>query len=318
MDSSGYSWLPPQGSTVASDVDSLFNFILFAGGVFFVVIVSAIAFFVWRYRRRAKAGLTSAKDHSLALEIVWTAVPVVLVMIVFFWGFRDYLRLSVVPHDALEVKVTGQRWFWTFDYPEGANAVNELVVPVNRPIKLVMSSQDVIHSFFVPNFRVKMDVLPNRYTIAWFEATATGEHDLYCSEYCGKGHSEMLGKVRVVSDSAYAAWLDANSGLGEGLTLEQFGEQLYKQKACVTCHSLDGSIKEGPSFAGRFGSTVIMSDGSRVPMDENYIRESILSPRARVANGFQPVMPTYQGVLKDRQIDALVAFIKSLNQKQGI
>jgi len=315
MDSSGYGWLPPQSSTTAGDVDSLFNFILGWSAVFFVIVVAAVLLFSWRYRRRGKAGLTYGKDHNLALEIVWTAIPVVLILVVFFWGFRDFMRMHVAPHDSKEIKVTGQRWFWTFDYPEGASAVNELVVPVNRPIKLLLSSADVIHSFFVPNFRIKMDVLPNRYTVAWFEATEEGDYDLYCAEFCGRGHSEMLGKVHVVSDSGYAAWIDANSSLGEGMSLEEYGAQLYRQKACVTCHSLDGSDIQGPSFKGRFGTQVLMADGSRVAMDENYMRESILSPRAKVANGYQPVMPTYQGILKDRQIDALIAYIKSLNQK---
>ena len=316
MDSPGYSWLPPQSSTTAGNVDSLFNFILSWGTLLFLIVLVSLIVFIWRYRRRrGEIGLTYGKDHNLLLEIIWTGVPVVLIMIVFFWGFHDFMRMRVAPHDAKEIKVTGQRWFWSFDYPEGASAVNELVVPVNKPIKLLLSSADVIHSFFVPNFRIKMDVLPNRYTIAWFEAPQEGTYDLYCAEFCGKGHSEMLGKVHVVSDSGYAAWIDANSSLGEGLSLEEYGAQLYKQKACITCHSTDGSIIQGPSFKGRYGTEIRISDGSRVMMDENYMRESILSPRAKVANGFQPVMPTYQGVLKDRQIDALIAYIKSLNKK---
>jgi len=315
MDSTGSFWLPPQSSTMAGEVDALFNFILYTSTVFFAIVVFGVIFFGLRYRRRGKTGLTTGKDHNLILEITWTAIPTVLIMIVFFWGFKDYMRQTVAPAHAIEVKVTGQKWFWTFDYPEGANAVNELVVPVSKPIKLLMSSTDVIHSFFVPNFRIKMDVLPNRYSVSWFEATREGEYDLYCTEFCGKGHSEMIGKVKVVSDSAYAAWLEASTVLGEGLTLEEYGEQLYTSKACVTCHTLDGSRLEGPGFLGRFGSEVLMSDGSRVLMDENYMRESILNPKAKVANGYQPVMPTFQGVLKDRQVDALIAYIKMLNQK---
>lgn len=281
----------------------------------FAIVVGAVALFVWRYRRRGKAGLTSGVDHSLSLEITWTLIPVILILIVFFWGFNDYMRMNIVPHDALEIKVTGQRWFWTFDYPDGVNTVNELVVPIGKPVELLMSSTDVIHSFFVPDFRVKMDVLPNRYTVTWFEATRLGEFPLYCAEYCGKGHSEMLAVVRVVDDSSYVAWLESNQSLGEGLTLEEYGEQLYRTKACVTCHSNDGTVRDGPSFKDRFGTEVLMSDGSRVIVDENYIRESILNPKSRIANGFQPIMPTFQGLLRDRQIDALVAYIKSLNQE---
>lgn len=315
MDSTGTFWLPSQSSTLAGGVDALFHFILYASTVFFAIVVFSIIFFGLRYRRRGETSLTSGKDHNLALEITWTAIPTVLILIVFFWGFKGYMRQAVAPAHAIEVKVTGQKWFWTFDYPEGANAVNELVVPVSKPIKLLMSSADVIHSFFVPSFRVKMDVVPNRYSVTWFEATKEGEYDLFCSEYCGQGHSKMIGKVKVVNDSAYAAWLDASTVLGEGLSLEEYGEQLYKQKACVTCHTIDGSRLEGPSFLGIYGSEVTLSDGSKVLMDENYIRESILNPKAKIVQGYQPVMPTFQGVLKPRQIDALIAFIKKLNQK---
>lgn len=313
MDTTGSVLMPSASSSIAGEVDALFNFILWSGLVFLGIVVFAIAWSSIRYRRRGKAGLTSGKDHSLPLEIIWTVIPTIMVLIVFFWGFKSYIRMNIVPADAIEIKVTGQKWFWTFDHPGGANAVNELVVPVNKPIKLLMSSMDVIHSFFVPNFRVKMDVLPNRYTVTWFKALHTGEFDLYCTEFCGTGHSDMLGKVRVVSDSAYVAWVDASATFGEGLSPVEFGQQLYKTKACVTCHSLDGSRKDGPSFKGRFGTMALMSDGSRVLVDENFLRESILDPRSQVANGYQAIMPTFQGILKPQHVDALIAFIKSIN-----
>jgi cytochrome c oxidase subunit 2 len=312
MDTSAAPWLPSPASTSAADVDALFAFILYASIAFFLIVAAGVVVFVWRYRRRGSAGLTSDKDHSLALEITWTVIPVILIMIVFVWGFRGYMRLNIIPHAALEIKVTAQRWFWTFDHPDGATAVNELVVPVAKPIKLLMSSTDVIHSFFVPNFRVKMDVLPSRYSMTWFEANREGVFPLYCAEYCGKGHSEMLASVRVVSDSAYQAWLDANASLGEGMTLEAYGAQLYQTKACVTCHALDATVKVGPGFRGRFGAEIELDRGQKILVDENYLRESILNPKAKVVKGFQPVMPTFQSVLKDRQIDALIAYIKSL------
>lgn len=313
MDTTGSLFLPGQHSTMAGEVDALFNFILYASTVVFAIVLFSVIFFMIRYRRRGKLVRSGSKDHNLVLEILWTSIPTVLIIIVFFWGFDGFMRQQINPRGAKEIKVTGQKWFWSFDYPEGATSVNELVVPVNKPVKLLMSSTDVIHSFFVPSFRIKMDVLPNRYTISWFEPTTIGEFDLYCTEFCGKGHSEMIGKVQVVSDSAFQAWIDANSTLGEGLTLEEYGEQLYTQKACVTCHSLDGSILTGPSFMGAFGHEVALTGGERVMVDENYIRESILSPKAKIVNGFEPVMPTFQNILKDRQVDALVAFIKSLN-----
>ncbi len=312
MDSSFASVMPQGSSTIAGDVDSLFNFIFYSSAVIFGLVVFAIIFFIVRYRRKGEATKTSGVDHNLTLEIVWTVIPTILIIIVFIWGFKDYVRMFVTPHDAMEVKVTGQKWFWSFDYPEGANSVNELVVPFGRPVKLLMSSKDVIHSFFVPDFRVKMDVLPNRYSITWFQATDTGSYDLFCTEFCGKGHSEMIAKVRVLPEEEFIKWLDESSASGEGMTLEEFGAKLYRTKACYTCHSVDNTKNVGPSFNGIFGKMEKMEDGSEVLSDENYIRESILNPKAKVVAGYEPVMPTYQTILKDRQIDALIAYIKSL------
>ncbi len=304
--------MPPAQSTYAGDVDALFNFILIAGLIIFVIVIATTVFFSMKYRRKGMATKTSGTDHNLGLEILWTAIPTALIVIVFIWTFRSYIKMSVVPGDAIEIKVTAQKWFWTFDYAEGANSVNELVIPVNQPIKLLMSSQDVIHSFFIPNFRAKMDVLPNRYSITWFEATSTGTYDLFCTEYCGKGHSEMLGSVRVVSEEEYKKWIDEGSDPGKGLTLEEFGRKLYVKKACNTCHTTDGSKGVGPTFKGVFGREEIMEDGTPITVEENYIRESILEPKAHIVAGFQPVMPTYQGLLKDREIDAIIAYLKTM------
>jgi cytochrome c oxidase subunit 2 len=243
-------------------------------------------------------------------------VPTILIIIVFVWGFRTYLKMNVVPKDAIEIKVTGQKWFWSFDYPDGVTTVNELVVPLDKPVKLVMSSRDVIHSFFVPDFRVKMDVLPNRYTVTWFEATKLGNHNIFCAEYCGKGHSDMLGTVNVVSPLEYAKWLEEGATLGEGLTLEELGALLYTAKACHTCHKIDGAASTGPTFKNLYGHAAPMEDGTQQIVDENYLRESMLNPMSKIVAGFQPVMPTYQGILKDREIDALIAYIKSLQTEK--
>jgi len=315
MGESGSLFMPPANSTVASEVDALFYFIFYTSIVLFILVVSFTAFFILKYRRRGKRELTSGVDHNTKLEILWTVIPTILVIIVFFWGFRTYLRMHIAPKDALEIKATGQKWFWTFDYPNGANSTNDLVVPVGKPVKLLMSSQDVIHSFFVPDFRVKMDVLPNRYTVTWFEALNVGEYDIFCAEYCGQGHSGMLGKVKVLSEDQYAEWMEkAAVDIPEGMSLEEAGAQLYKSKACATCHSIDGSTGVGPSFLGKFSSKEKLNDGSEIIVDENYIRESILNPQSKVVLGFQPVMPTYQGAVTDRQIDALIAYLKSLKQ----
>jgi cytochrome c oxidase subunit II len=312
-DTTGTLFLPPQSSTISGEVDALFNFVLYASIVFFLIIVLGALYFVIRYRKRSQLELAGGPSHNVKLEILWTVIPTILVFIVFFWGFKTFLKMNVVPKDAIEVKVTGQKWFWTFDYVEsGVNSMNELVVPIGKPVQLTMSSRDVIHSFFVPGFRIKMDVLPNRYTITWFEATQIGKFDLFCAEYCGTGHSEMIGKVRVVSEREYNEWLEESDLAGEGMTLAEFGAKLYQSKACIACHSVDGNPLVGPSFKGRFGTNQPMVDGSTVLADENYVRESILNPMAKQTQGFQPVMPSYQGLLKEKEVDALIEYIKSL------
>jgi len=316
MDTTGTIFMPPESSTIAGEVDAAFYFIYWASIVLFAIVVGFAALFVLKYRRK-KRELTSGVAHNTKLEVAWTLIPTILIVIVFVMGFKGFIKMNVIPKDALEIKVTGQKWFWTFDYPEGVNTVNELVVPVDKAVALTMSSQDVIHSFFVPNFRIKMDVLPNRYSMTWFEATRPGVYDLFCTEFCGKGHSEMIGKVRVVNDREYEEWLEEAAFGGEGMSLEDYGAKLYVSKACVTCHSIDGRIGTGPTFAKVYGHSVRLADGREVMADENYIRKSILEPASEVVAGFQSVMPTYQGILKDREIDALVAFIKSLKDKEG-
>ncbi len=314
MDTTGTLFLPPGHSTFAPEVDSLFYFIFYATSFFFAIVAFGLILFAVRYRSGRKIPTAPGPSHNTTLEIVWTIIPTVLAVIVFFWGFRIYLRMNIPPKDALEIKVTAQKWFWSFDYAEGAKTVNELVVPVDKPIKLLMSSRDVIHGFYIPDFRIKMDVVPNRYTVTWFEATQTGVFNLFCTQYCGKGHSEMLAKVRVVGEREYNEWLlsAAKAGAGEGMSLADFGAKLYMSKACNTCHNIDGSANVGPSFKGIFGKPVRLSNGSSVMVDENYIRESILSPQAKIVAGFQPVMPTFQGIVTDRELDALTAYIKSL------
>jgi len=314
MDTTRTLWMPPGQSTIAGDVDSLFYFLLYASIVLFVIVVGGTGYLIWKYRHPGTEEKTYGKAHDNRLEFIWTIIPIIMVVIVFFWGIKVFLKMNVVPADAIEIKVTGQKWFWSFDYPEGASTVNELVVPEDKPIKLLMSSKDVIHSFFVPQFRIKMDVVPNRYSVTWFEATNPGTYDLFCTEFCGKGHSEMIGLVKVVTEREYNEWLESSAGMGEGMSLVDYGAQLYKSRACNTCHSIDGSAMVGPSFKGDFGSPRALTSGETITIDENYVRESILNPQAKIAAGYDPVMPTYQGILKDRQIDALVAYIKSLSE----
>ena len=314
MDTLKTYWLPPQSSTMAARVDTLFDFILWASVVLFIIVAVSTIYFAIRYRRHGDVARTTPYVENLGLEITWTVIPFILLMVIFVWGIRDFLRFHIIPAQATEIKVTGQKWFWSFSYLDGPTTVEELVVPVNKPIKLLMSSQDVIHSFFVPDFRIKMDVLPNRYTVTWFEAVHTGEFQIYCTEFCGKGHSEMLGKVKVLSESDFKTWLEKSSGPQEGETMEQYGERLFVKKACVTCHSIDGSKNVGPTFLGLFGRSEVMKSGQTITVDENYLRESMLNPNAKVVVGYEPIMPTFQGILKNVDIDGLIAYIKTLEK----
>jgi cytochrome c oxidase subunit 2 len=315
MDTTGTLFLPPGGSTIAGEVDPLFYFIVYASMVIFAIVLFGIIYLGLRYRHRKASGeeTTSGISHNTKLELTWSIIPTILVLITFFWGFNVYMKLSIAPKDAMEIKVTAQQWFWTFEYPEGINNVNELVAPVGKPVKLLMSSKDVIHSFYVPAFRIKMDVLPNRYTQTWFQAKHTGTYDLFCAEFCGEKHSSMIGKVKIVTEKEYDQWLTSNTAAGgEEIPPAELGKTLFKSKACFTCHNIDGTNSVGPHLNGIFGTQTTITGGQQITVDENYIRESILEPQAKIVAGFQPVMPTFQGILNDKQVDALIAYIKSL------
>lgn len=307
-------WMPKAASTVASNTDGLFYFIYYTCLVFFVIIVGAMVYFVVKYRHKeGQPARTSGLKGNHTLEVVWTVIPGLLLVLMFGWGFKDWITKLVPPANAIEVRVTGQKWSWNFDYVASGVSGPTMVVPLNKPVKLVMSSKDVIHSFFVPAFRVKRDVLPGRYTVMWFEATEKGEFPVQCTEYCGTAHSNMLSKVRVVSDEEYTEWIDNGGDLGgEGVPLAELGAKVYEAKGCNACHSIDGSAKVGPSLKGVYGHRVELADGSTTDGDDNYIRESILAPQAKIVKGYPPVMPSFQGQLNDKQITALIEFMKTL------
>lgn len=309
----GSFWLPRSASTMSDNVDLLYNVVTWVSTLIFVTIVVVGIYFLVKYRR-SSTNLKAEKHvvHNTALELSWTIIPLIILMGLFAWGYKDYLRLSIPPADAMVVNVTGKKWFWQFNYPrEGKTVLNELVVPEGRAIKLVMTSEDVIHSFYVPNFRIKKDVVPNHYTTIWFEAKEAGIYNVFCTEYCGDGHSAMLATLKVLSQADYEKWL-VEGDMAEDMPMDKLGEKLYASKACNTCHSIDGSAKVGPSWKGLFGKTRTLANGSSVVADENYIRESMTAPNAKVAQGFSPVMPTYAGVLKDKEITALIEYIKTL------
>jgi len=309
---SGNFLLPPQKSTIASDVDALFNFINIVSAVILIGIVIAIVYFVIKYKRKSDNDITSLVDHNNTLEITWSAIPLVLIIIVFIWGFRDFMRMRTAPGDAYEIHVTGKSWLWEYTYVNGGKNLNDLYVPAGRPIKLVMSSADVLHSFYVPDYRIKQDVVPGRYTTVWFEVKEPGQSQIFCTEYCGRSHSDMLGKVIALEQSEFDQWLKSSGGKPEDMSLAEWGEVLYTKSGCQACHSLDGSKIIGPSFKGSWGQNRAFTDGSTGVVDENYIRNSIINPTGKIVSGYDPVMPSYDGTFSDEDLSAIIEFIKSL------
>ncbi len=302
-------WLPEPASTVAGDVDTLFYFILVTSAILFVGVMGAMVTFAWRYRRRSENDRPEPVQESKIIEASWIAIPSILVAVVFIWGFRVFLELGIAPPNAYEINVTARKWSWTFTYPNGAVST-DLHVPVNRPVKLRMSSEDVIHSFFVPAFRVKADVLQGRYSYVWFEATRADTFNVVCAEYCGTAHSDMYASVVVQSQDDFESWLAENMGDGS-LTPAQRGERVYTQQGCFACHTLDGTTSAGPTFLGLAGSTRNFTDGTSAVADDNYIRAAIVNPAQEIVEGFLPVMPgQYATTLPAEDIDALVAFIQ--------
>ena len=303
--------LPEAKSPTADSTDALFHFINEVSLVLLLGITIAIIYFAVKYRRRSKDDKTPVITHNNTLEVTWSVIPLLLTFVIFWWGYTGWLNLRAVPDDAYEVKVTGFKWAWNFEYENGAVSPNELHVPAGRPIKLVMISRDVLHSFYVPEYRVKHDVIPNRYTYVWFEAEEPGESQVYCTEYCGTSHSMMLAKVIVHEPEEFNTWLATANIPGSGTPVEQ-GKALVETNACQSCHSLDGSDLIGPSFKGIWGREGLMSDGTTITVDENYIRESILDPGAKIVDGYQNQMASYQGLLDDAQIDAIIEYLKTL------
>ena len=310
-------WMPAQASSTAGDVDTVFYVIYWISVFFFALIVGLMTLFVVRYRRR-RPGETAERSptHSTALEITWTAIPVIVSAALFVVGFKGFMNMATAPRNAYEISVTGQKWQWFFTYPNG-HVSDELHVPVDRPVNLTMTSEDVIHSLWIPAFRVKKDVVPGRYTRTWFEAEAPGTYPLLCTEYCGTGHSDMLSIVTVHESGLFETWLEKASNLLDTMPPAEAGEMLVRRKGCVQCHSLDGTGGIGPSFAELYGRTFATQDGARVIADDNYIRESILEPMASIVAGYEPVMPTYAGKLKDREITAIIAYLKTLSSIGG-
>jgi cytochrome c oxidase subunit 2 len=305
----GFPLFPEQASTMATRVDTLF-FFLVAVSVFFVALIFLlIVVFAVKYRRRAEDERPAPIEGNLWLEVVWSVIPLGLTMVMFVWGAIIYFDIFSPPNDALEISIVGRQWMWKAQHPEGQSEINELHVPLGQPVKLMMTSEDVIHDFFLPAFRVKQDVLPGRYTTLWFEATKAGEYPLYCAEYCGTQHSGMIGRVVVLEPTEFQKWL---SGGATGMSMADLGASLFETFGCQTCHRAGGTI-QGPSLTGLFGKTVQLEGGATVVVDEDYIRESIVDPRAKIVAGYQPIMPTFKGLISEEGLLQLIAYIKSLS-----
>ncbi len=311
-------WLPRANSTIAPDVDWAWNVVMIVCILFFLLLMGLMFTFMYKYKRRTDNDETSDVDGNHRLERLWTIVPLILVAWLFFVGFKGFVNASVPPAESYEIQVTAHRWAWSFTYPDGVVS-NELVVPAGRPVRMLMSSQDVIHSFYVPEFRVKRDVIPGIYTTVWFEAQEPGDTVLECAEYCGgngdgsvgTGHSGMLSAVHVLTGGEFDAWLKKKEEEDNTLSPADLGKKLFAERQCNGCHSLEaGKVITGPSFKGLFGRTETMQDGLVLTADENYLRESILQSQAKIVKGFPGVMPIFQGQLSDKQVNALIAFIK--------
>jgi cytochrome c oxidase subunit 2 len=308
------NWMmPPQGSAYAGEVDFVYMGIFWLCAVMFVGIAGAAAWFSWRYRFRP-GRVTPHDTHNTKLEVIWTVLPLILCIGIFFWGLNGWLKYAVAPGDAMEVQVTAKKWLWQFEYPDGTRTVNEIHVPANKAVKFVMTSEDVIHDFFVPDMRVKHDIIPGRYTEVWFTPTVLGKHRFTCAEYCGKGHSDMHGDLSVDNDADYAKFLETGGTEWEQYKdhMDQWGKIQYERNGCSTCHTVDGSKSKGPSWKGIWHKMEKLNNGTTVLVDEAYVRESMLYPQAKVVDGFEPIMPSFNNLLRDNQIKGLIAYIQSL------
>ena len=305
----GFRLMPEQASSIAWEVDALYLYLVAISAILTLGIAWFIVYYAVKYRRGSPADRRLAPGHYVWLEVMWIAVPFLITMTMFGWGAHLYFRQSRPPAGALEINGVGRQWMWKFQHPDGRAEINDLHVPVDQPVRVQLISEDVIHSLYVPAFRVKHDVLPLRYTTIWFQATRVGEYHLFCAEYCGTKHSEMRGRVIVMPANEYEAWLsgkapDAAPGIASGRLLEEL--------RCTNCHQGGGATARCPPLENLFGNPVTLADGSTVIADESYLRESIMQPAAKVVAGFQPLMPSYGGQLGEEQIRRLINEIKSL------
>jgi cytochrome c oxidase subunit II len=305
---SSFPLFPPQASTIASRVDNLYFFLIAITVFFSTLIALLVVVFAVKYRRTHPAEVGAPITGSVPLELMWSIVPFGIAMMIFAWGANVYFDIYRPPDETLQIYAVGKRWMWKFQHIDGQREINELHVPVGRAVKVTMTSEDVIHDLYFPSFRVKADAIPGRYSSVWFTATKPGEYHLFCAEYCGTKHSGMIGRVVVMEPTAYQAWL--SGGAGE-MSMSARGQRAFQELACHTCHMTDASGR-GPSLQRLFGSQVKLANGATVVADEAYLRESILNPQAKLVAGYQPIMPTFQGLVSEEALLGLIEYIKSL------
>jgi cytochrome c oxidase subunit 2 len=309
MQTSWIPFIPESASTVSGKVDALY-FYLSGVTVFFSLLIGGVlVFFVIKYRRRTPFEIPRPIAGSHKLETVWSVIPFLIAMSMFGWGAQIYFENSRPPKNANEVYVVGKQWMWKIQHSTGQREINELHVPAGKKIKLIMTSEDTIHDFFIPAFRIKADVLPGKYTTQWFEATKPGTYHLFCAEYCGMNHSGMIGSIIVMQPTDFDNWLSGNASQQSPAVA---GQQLYQSLGCVSCHGANGEGGRGPGLVGLFGSKVTLTNNQTLTADEAYIRESIENPSAKVVTGFNPIMPTFQGQVTPEQLIQIISYIKSL------
>jgi cytochrome c oxidase subunit 2 len=309
----GFPLLPEQASTMAARVDLLYGFLVAVTLVFSVGIALTLVVFAIRYRRRSEAERPAEIHGSLALELAWTIAPLFILVAMFVWGAVLFFSMNRPPDNPIEIQVVGKRWMWKLQHMTGQREINELHVPAGRPVKLTLTSEDVIHSFYVPAFRIKKDAVPGRYNVAWFQATKPGRYHLFCAEYCGTQHSRMIGSIVVVDPADFQTWLQGGPAPTSPV---EAGRKLFTELNCATCHRPD-SQGRGPVLDGLAGGTVKLVGGGSAQADEAYLRESILLPAAKIVEGYQPIMPTYQGQVSEEAVLQLIAYIQSLKRPQA-
>ncbi|MFZ3229063.1 MAG: cytochrome c oxidase subunit II [Pseudobdellovibrio sp.] len=307
------TFMPEQGTEIAKQVDNLYGFLLVVSFISCAILIGGMIYFAIKYKRKTAHDKTPYITHDTRLEVLWSVIPLIIFLFVFAWGWIIYHDMRAMPKNALEIHVTGKQWAWTVEYKNGVRST-ELVVPVNKDVKLILASEDVIHSFFIPSFRIKQDAVPGMYTSLWFRAEKLGNFHVFCTEYCGTSHSGMITRLKVVTQEEFDKWLVNESEIGL-LPIAQRGAKIFQTRACASCHNVDNpAVKIGPSLFKKWGAEEELIDGTKVTIDENYVRESIVDSQAKIVKGFTKPspMPAYQGQLSESELTALIEYIKSL------